>query len=585
MESRTSKTCASCSKTFVIEPADFAFYKNIGVPEPGWCPECRNMRRMSWREGASILYRDTCKLCGKSIVSVHAPDGPFTIYCRECYHSDKWNPLDYGRDYDFTKPFFVQYRELMEQVPRPALTGSNLVNSDFSHGCESVKNCYYVFWSYFSEHAQYCYALLLSKNSFDCYVVDNSDHVYQSLHSNRLYKVNYAYFSDDCLDASFLYDCVGLSDCFGCVNLRKQKYHIFNEKFSREEYRERMKYWDLGSYAKLEEAKSKFRELYLSLPHRHAHIVSSVDVTGDIIRDSKGCDTCFSALDGVENCKYLYFGGLNLKDSMDVSAGGDSSELIYETYAMTGQCSRCFFSAGGGNARDIWYSDWPKNASRLWGCVSIRDKQHCILNKQYSKKEYEALIPKIRQHMDDMPYRDKKGRSYGFGEFFPAELSAYAYNEAFGFQWYPKSKTEVIAEGLRWQDPPPRSYEITLQPEQIPDHIKDIDDSILDKIIGCAHRGTCSEHDRCTTAFRLSSQELSFYRSANLALPRLCPNCRHAERLAWRNGFELYRRRCSCNQGGHFHGGNPCPHDFETTFSPEKPEIIYCADCYKAEYV
>src|SRR3989344_3047542 len=117
------------------------------------------------------------------------------------------------------------------------------------------------------------------------------------------------YFADDCLDSSFLFDCVGCSDCFGCVNLRKQKYCLFNEKFSKEEYAKQIEYWDLGSYKRLEEAKEKFRLLYLSIPHRYAHVINSQNATGDIIRDTKNCQTCFSALDGVQDCKYLYFGG------------------------------------------------------------------------------------------------------------------------------------------------------------------------------------------------------------------------------------------------------------------------------------
>jgi ferredoxin len=205
------------------------------------------------------------------------------------------------------------------------------------------------------------------------------------------------------------------------------------------------------------------------------------------------------------------------------------------------------------------------------------------LNKQHSKKEYEELIEKIKRHMDEMPYVDKKGRIYKFGEFFPTQLSAYAYNETFGFPWYPKSKEEVLAEGWRWQDPPVRSYEITMPPENLPDHVKDAPDSISEEIIGCAHCGTCNE--QCTTAFRITSRELAFYRKMNIALPRFCPNCRSAQRLQWRNSFTLYHRKCMCGNAGHFHAAAACPNEFETTFSPDKPETIYCAECYKAEYL
>ena len=190
-----TRNCAKCKNRFTIDPEDFDFYAKISVPPPTWCPECRNQRRMAWRE-ERVLYRGTCALCGKAIVTMHAPGGPFTIYCRECYKSDKWDPTSYGRDYDFNKPFFKQYRELMEAVPRPALTGQNLVNSDFTHGCIGVKNCYYLFWSYFSENSGNCYGLLLSKNAYDCYVADNSDNGYELLHCNRMYKVRFGYFSE-----------------------------------------------------------------------------------------------------------------------------------------------------------------------------------------------------------------------------------------------------------------------------------------------------------------------------------------------------------------------------------------------------
>lgn len=582
------QNCQNCKKQFAIEPEDFQFYEKITVPPPTWCPPCRNMRRMAWREERS-LYRNTCKLCGKSIVTIHAPGSPFTIYCRECWRSDKWDPINYGQEYDFSKPFFRQYRELMEAVPRPALTGTNIVNSPFSHACQSVKSCYWTFWSYFSENSQYCYALLLSRNTLDGYVVDNSDHAYESLHSNRLYKVRFGYFADDCLDSSFLFDCVGCSDCFGCVNIRKQKYCLWNKQLSKEEYQKEMQYWDLGSFERLTEAKNRFKELYLAIPHRHAHIVNSYDVTGDIIRDTKNCKTCFSALDGVENCKYLFFGGLNLKDSYDVSGGGDTSEILYEIFGVTGNAQRCFFSAGGSNSRDTLYSDWAENSSDLFGCIGLRNKKYCLLNKQYSKEEYKRLIPKVRQHMDDMPYIDKKQRVYKFGEFFPIEISAYAYNEAFGFLWYPKTKTEVLEEGWGWREPQERTYQITLPPERIPDHIRDVPDSILQETIGCLHGGKCSE--QCSTAFRLTVEELLFYRTMNVAVPRLCPNCRYVERLSWRNGYDLFKRKCGCpsdsykNTTPHFHGGNHCPNEFETTYAPEKPGIIYCAQCYKAEFL
>lgn len=563
------------------------------MPPPTWCPRCRNVRRLTWRE-FHTLYKDTCKLCGKNIISTYAPDGPFTIYCRECWRSDKWSPLDYGRDYDFSKPFFKQFRELLEAVPRPALTGTNLVNCDYSHACQNCKNCYFCFWSYFSQDSQYAYGLLLSRDCYDAYIANNSDHVYEAMDVDRMFRSRFTYFSEDCLDSSFLYDCIGCSDCFGGVNLRKKKYCLFNEQLSKEEYAARVKEWDLGSYAKLQEAKSKFYDLYLSLPRKYAHIVNAVGSTGDVIRDTKNCKNCFTVLDNVENCKYMYGAGLNVKDSMDGTSIGDLAALIYESTSTT-RSERVFFSGGCGNANDVQYCDFV-DFSKLFGCVAIKKKQYCILNKQYPKAEYEGMAKKVRQHMDEMPYVDSKGREYRYGEFFPQEIAVYAYNESHAFLWYPRAKEEVLAEGLRWRDAPVRDYEITKEAKDLPDHIRDADDGLLQDIIGCAHKGNCSH--QCTTAFRLNSQELGFYRNMNVALPRLCPQCRFHERFAWRNRFDLWHRRCMCagldstsgdrrytNSSSHFHGSNPCPNEFETTTAPERPEIIYCDQCFKSEFL
>jgi len=73
--------------------------------------------------------------------------------------------------------------------------------------------------------------------------------------------------------------------------------------------------------------------------------------------------------------------------------------------------------------------------------------------------------------------------------------------------------------------------------EYIPDDIKNVDDSILTKIISCEHKGACNE--QCATAFKIIPQEIEFYRKMNLPLPILCPNCRYYQRLKQRNLFKL----------------------------------------------
>jgi len=217
------------------------------------------------------------------------------------------------------------------------------------------------------------------------------------------------------------------------------------------------------------------------------------------------------------------------------------------------------------------------------------------LNKQYTKKEYEELIPKIKQHMMDIPYIDKNGKIFKYGEFFPVEHAMWSYNESWAHQWLSLTKKEALEKGFAWHDPTQRDYNITIKPQDLIDNIKDITDDILNEVIECEHNGKdCNQ--QCTTAFRILPNELALYRSMNLALPRLCPNCRHYERLKYANPLKLWHRKCMCNgvesEGEeykntckHFHGDKLCSNEFETAISDDRKEIVYCKECYQAEFI
>ena len=114
---------------------------------------------------------------------------------------------------------------------------------------------------------------------------------------------------------------------------------------------------------------------------------------------------------------------------------------------------------------------------------------------------------------------------------------------------------------------------------EIPKNINEVDDSITNQIIECAHLG-----DTCTDAFRLTEEEIKFYKQMNLSLPQYCPNCRHEKRLKIRNTMKLSERECMCDKENHYnHSGPKCNEKFETTYSLDKQEIVYCEKCYQQE--
>ncbi len=414
---------------------------------------------------------------------------------------------------------------------------------------------------------------VLSKNCVDTDIVLNGDHAYETISATNAYRNSFVYFSDDCMDSSFLFDCKGCTSCFGCVNLVNRQYCLFNQQLTKEEYKKQMEYWDIGSYAKLGEARAKFEDLYITTPRRFAMTTQTEDSIGDDMKNTKNCKTCFVTVGGVEDCKYIVGGGLLLRDTYDLTSGGQNTEMLYESVGVLSSY-RSMFANGPNNLRDSQYTEQCFNSSNLFGCVAVKNKQYVIFNKQYSKDDYFVLREKIVKHMEEMPYVGKDGATYGYGEYFPAELSPIPYNDSWAYERFPLSKEDAQERGYPWYEREPSHNIPELRCRELPDHVRDVSDSLANKAVECAHAASDKEcGELCTKAFRIIPEELEFYRNMNLALPRLCPNCRHFQRVAKRNPYKLWHRRCA-----------KCPNEFETSISPERKEIIYCKDCYQAEF-
>ena len=151
-------------------------------------------------------------------------------------------------------------------------------------------------------------------------------------------------------------------------------------------------------------------------------------------------------------------------------------------------------------------------------------------------------------------------------------------------------QAEAAELGLKWEDRVPGTFgKETLKPENIPDDIKDVTDNILKEVLICA---------LCKKNYNIVEPELALYRRLNVPIPRLCFNCRYMRQINLRSPRRLWHRQCVClsagvltkedgykNNSEHFHGANPCPNEFETSYSPERPEIVYCEQCYNAEIV
>lgn len=560
-----SRNCQNCHNDFLIEPDDFAFYEKMKVPPPTFCPECRFLRRLCWRNNRS-LFKRSCGLCNKSLVSFYKDDG-VPVYCESCYSSDAWDMYQHGVDFDFSLPFLQQLEIVLNKQPRvfSVRYGTN-INSDYSNSIVNSKNLYLTFSSIESEDIFYSENTDRSKNCLDCLSVRELQYCYWNVNSEKNHNCHFMHETRACLDSYFLFDCVNCSNCFMSSNLRNQSYVFYNKKLSKEEYEKELSRIPLDSFENVELYKKEFNSLLKNSIHKYAQITASVNVSGDIINNSKNIKDSFDISES-ENVVDSYR-SVKSKELMDCG-WVLNGELEYESMTGSGgsynqvSCFMCIAS------KDIQYSISCKNCSDCFGCVGLKNAKYCILNKQYSKEDYFNLLDKIKNQMTQMPYIDQQGRVYRYGEFFPLEMSLFGYNESLAYDFFPITKESALVSGYNWFDRPERDNLSSKNWNELNDSTKEITDSIIKEIFLCHSSGSA----QCTKFFSIQANEFLFYKQKNLPLPRFCPNCRHYERLKYRNPMRLYKRECT----------NGCGRSFETSYAPDRPEKVYCEQCYQAE--
>jgi hypothetical protein len=572
------KTCQNCNNDFTIGPDDFLFYEKVQVPPPTFCPTCRAQRRMSFLNERTF-YKRTCDMTGESIVSLFPQDAEVPVYSPKAWWGDNWDAIDYGQDYDFSRPFFEQFGELLRRVPQFSLQSqySTLIRSDYTNMGTYNKDCYLVTNTAFSEESAYTTFVHTGKQCYDIYHAEKCETCFESAFLHKCFRV---FYSDLCADSYDLYFCrnlVNCSNCFGCVNLRNKSYCIFNVQYTKEQYLLEIQQYDTGSQKVVSEVVAKVGELQKTLPRRFSEEAFSADVSGNRIYGCKNVHNSYEMY-RVEDSKYCQFVFYPpARDCYDMTLWGQNASRIYECMGAGDSQDMVKFSfdawAPGTNIEYSYHIVAPNKD--IFGCVGLKNKQYCILNKQYTKEEYEDLLPKIKQHMRDVPYRDKRGLIYSYGEFFPSEISLFAYNESFANNYFPLSKDEAVLLGFRWRDIERNAHDITLCAADIPDSIDDIDESILNETIECAVS---------KRAFRLTSFEYQFYKTMRIPIPRLHPDERHKQRLAKQNPMQLWHRSCMCDKSEHGHEGK-CTNEFETSYAPDRLEIVYCESCYQREVV
>ena len=407
----------------------------------------------------------------------------------------------------------------------------------------------------------------------DCYLAFKSELCYESININKCSRCVWCQDCSDSVDLKFCIDCRGCLDCFGSVGLRKKQYYWFNEPLTKEQYEKKLKDFSFNRDS-IKDSIEKLKKLRLSIPLKYYHGLQIYNSSGDYVENSERAISVFNCNDNKDTAY--------MQDAWQVEDCRDCTEIIisqlsYEVQGVEAP-NKCIAVRSCFNTiTDSCYCDMCFSTQDCFGCFGLKKGQYCILNKQYSKGEYNKLKEKIIEHM-------RKTKEWG--EYFPSHVSPFAYNESMAQDYFPLTKEEALKAGYSWYDRPARDYKITLNTEELPKNCEETKDNITEETIQCSSQNSPEQKEKyplCTTAFKITPLELSLYKILKLPIPEKCFPCRRQDRFTLRNPRKLWQRQCACDKENHFHGSKKCEVEFETSYVPERPEIVYCEKCYQQE--
>ncbi len=293
--------------------------------------------------------------------------------------------------------------------------------------------------------------------------------------------------------------------------------------------------------------------MYQSTFHRATRNIRAINCEGESLSDCKDCYECYWMNESINN-RYIE-SGIVIKDSMDLEAIGPNIEKCYqvcEAQESFGIKFGYFINA----SVDLEYCYECSDCKYCFGCVGIKKKQFCILNKEYPENEYWALLDEIKSKLLD------EGM---YGEFFPISCGLYPYNNTFAETNFPLKEEEAKSMGFLWEekeDPTKIGIEL-VEANNLPDDINDAADDILQKGIIC---------ERSKKPFRVTPFELEFCKKKSIPLPTLHPEERFLDRYKKRSPFKVWTYPCK-----------KCGENTRTSIDPAKNLTIYCETCYQRE--
>jgi len=512
------------------------------LPTPTLCQEEREAQRFAFRN-ENHLYRWKSSFSGNSIITSISPDKDYIVYEYKNWLWDSWTPTEIEVE-NLNRKAFLNIDELLHKVPVWDKFWSNNENSDYVHITENSKNCYMCFGSSAIENCLYVTYWNSSNNCIDCWFIENSEQCFDCIRVDHCFSLQHSEWCGWCSNSQYLFNCTNCHDCFNCSDLNNKSYCINNKQYTKEEY--------LKLLPALKPIPIERKQLWLKQENSEN-----------------------SFWNNLFNCKNaIFLWTWSELDNVKYSSVEIWADNCYDTFTSWHSCiytitwAYSYFSwclVLSINMKNSRYCINCFNCSNCFGCVWLKDKSYCIYNKEYSKEEYNKIIPEIIAQM----IRDKK-----WWEFFDPQLSYFWYNESMAMDYHPLTKDEALKRWYKRSDyeTPAPKVEKTVLGESLPKvwckTIQEKKPEFLQKLVNYAIVCEVSKKP-----FRIIKQEIDFYVKHNIPLPTKHPDIRHQERFLRKDWVIMHLIHC-----------DECGEEMLSVHEKEQWKKILCEKCfYKAK--
>ncbi len=181
-------------------------------------------------------YSYNCINCHDVFGCVNLQNKSFCIFNRQLTEQEYRQKIELYKKWPSEK-VLAEVENLKQRYPLTQTNEAHNQNSPYGNYVYFSKNCYMSFDAGHNEDSAYLYDSFYNKTCYDTtYAAQNNQVSYEIVDSGTLFNCNYAVFSNNCHDSSYIFNCQNVKDCIGCVALVNKQYCILNRQLTKEEY-------------------------------------------------------------------------------------------------------------------------------------------------------------------------------------------------------------------------------------------------------------------------------------------------------------------------------------------------------------